>query len=120
MKKKIGIIIILLFEFLLLGLYGLQFSITINNFFGHELDICKFFYQLIVLKPSLLLHLDSYSFGKLLTLIIVNVALIVVYVTAFCTLAVILKSRQRNKVYRAVKVPYDLHEAEEEGFGYKN
>lgn len=120
MKKKIGIIIILLFEFLLLGLYGLQFSITINNFFGHELDICKFFYQLIVLKPSLLLHLDSYSFGKLLTLIIVNVAFIVVYFTVFCTVGVILKSRKRKKVYRVVKVPYELNEAEEERFSYKN
>lgn len=120
MKKKIGIIIILLFEFLLLGLYGLQFSITINNFFGHELDICKFFYQLIVLKPTLLLHLDSYSFGKLLTLIIVNVAFIVVYFTVFCTVGVILKSRKRKKVYRVVKVPYELNEAEEERFSYKN
>lgn len=120
MKKKIGIIIILIIEFLLLSFYSLNVVITLPSSFKPAIDICEYFYTYVVIKPCLLLNLDSYSFGKLCTLLIVNIVFVAVYFIIFSTIGAISKSRKRKKIYRVVKIPYELNEAEEERFSIKN
>ncbi len=119
MKKKIGIIVVLLAEVVFLILYGLYPSAGEPSFLRPIALVGDYFSDTILKTIASWLYLSDWNFGKLVAFLALNVAFIVVYYAIFCSIGAIVKASRKKKIARVVKCHYVLSEAEEDKFDHR-